>query len=365
MSKYSLDDLYDLAQGLMDTYIDRNTQCAAIDDMFYGRWSLPDGMPDWVIKVVSNDPHDIILTTVRTFASHRPQFKVAPMMNNEANRNQANQIETAIAYNFHQAGRRNDASVSWDIMMSAALYSEVAAQAIYLPYQEKVLEAMCKDTKRIKAAKRFGDFAFIVHNPANVYPKWSEYGCEGVLTVRVQTVEEFEYTWGKLAGKITDLGNGYSKVESAENSAGSPAYVTSYDYINYEKRYVWGVLNDSTSVRVTGQGIKILEEENELGFIPYAIKRWGNSLSTDPKERVMPLLQSIYDSGQWDMLNVFESMDSSLSMKRAAKPEYAGEFPPGQDPMVDNTEPSGTLKLPLGTRNFTPLPAQSVDSRLE
>src|SRR3990167_2821528 len=96
MSEYSLDDLYDLAQGLMDTYIDRNTQCAAIDDMFYTSWKMPDGVPDWVIKVVSTDPHDTILTTVRTFASHRPQFKVAPMMNNEANRNQANQIETAI-----------------------------------------------------------------------------------------------------------------------------------------------------------------------------------------------------------------------------------------------------------------------------
>lgn len=355
MSEYSLDDLFDLAQSMVDWYADRNKQCFNIDNMFYKRWEFPEGVPDWVIKVVSTDPHDTILTVVRIFASHRPQFKVAPMMNNEANRNRANQIETAIAYNFHQAGRRNDASISWDIMMSAALYSEVAAQVIYLPYQEKVLEAMGKDTRRIKAAKRFGDFAFIVHNPANVFPEWSEYGCEGVLTRRVQTTDEFMYTWGKLANKI---------VSEDDYNEGRVTYVTSYDYTNYEKRCVWGVLSDTNTARVTGTGIKILEEPNELGFIPYAIKRWGNSLSTDPKERVMPLLQSIWDSGQWDMLNVFESLDSSLAMKRAAKPEYAGEYPPGQDPVIDSTEPTTVLKNPQGTRNFTPLPSQSVDNRV-
>jgi hypothetical protein len=99
-------------------------------------------------------------------------------------------------------------------------------------------------------------------------------------------------------------------------------------------------------------GVKVLEEENKLGFIPFAMKRWGDSMSASEGERVMPLLQSIYSSGQWDMLNVFESLDASLAIKRAAKPEYAGEYPSGQDPEIDNTDPSGNLKLPPGTKNW-------------
>jgi hypothetical protein len=352
---YSLDDLYDLAQGLYDSYSDRNALFQHMDEMFYSRWDMPVGMPDWVLKVVSTDPHDAVQTTVRTFATLKPRFKVCPMLPNEANRDRANQIETAVGYNFTQAGRRNDASVTWDVMLSASLYAEVAAQVIYLPYQEKVLEAMGKDTRRVKAAKRFGDYAFIIHNPANVYPEWSEYGLEGVLTIRVQTVDEFMDTWGELANKI---------VEMEDYNSGKVTYVTSCDYTNYEKRCVWGVLSDSNTVLLKGNGIKILEEENKLGFIPYAIRRWGNSLSVLPEERVMPLLQSVYDSGQWDMLNVIESMDASLAVKRAAKVEFAGEFPPGQEPEVDYTEPAGVLNLPPGTRNFTSLPAQSVDQRL-
>ena len=200
-----LKDYYEIAQGFIDLYADRNTLFQQMDQMYYNRWEMVDGMPDWVIKVVSTDPHDAILTTVRTFATLRPRIKVMPMLNNEANRDRANQIETALSYNFKQASRRSDASITWDIMMSASLYAEVAAQVIYLPYQEKVLEAMGKDTKRIKAAKRFGDFAFIIHNPANIYPEWSEYGLEGVMAVRVQTVDEFMDTWGDLASKIVTM----------------------------------------------------------------------------------------------------------------------------------------------------------------
>lgn len=350
-----LQEYFDLADGLLDFYKPRNDTFAHVDAMFYGRWDFPAGMPDWVMKVVSADPHDAVMTTTRTFATIKPRFKVMPMLPNEENRDRANQIETAISYNFKQASRRNDASVVWDVMWSAAMYAEVAAQVIYLPYQEKILKAMGKDTRRVKAAKRFGDFAFIIHNPANVYPEWSEYGLEGVLTVRVQTVDEFMDTWGEKASSV---------VSEQDYIDGKVSYVTSFDYINYEKRCVWGVLSDTETVRVDGTGIKVLEEENKLGFIPYAIRRWGNSLSTATDERVMPLLQSVYDSGQWDMLNVFKSMDASLAFKRASQPQYAAETPPGQDIELDNTEPVGVAKLPPGTRNFTPLPSQSADQRV-
>jgi hypothetical protein len=249
-------------------------------------------------------------------------------------------------------------------MFSATQYAEVAAQVIYLPYQQKVLEALANESgskdaerkaRRAKAAKRFGDFAHIIHNPGNIYPEWSEYGPEGVLTIRVQSVDEFRYTWGNLSKNV---------VTQEDYDEGKITYVTSFDYINYEKRCVWGVLADNDDVAVRGPGVKIMEKDNNLGFIPFAIRRWGNSMSTETDERVMPLLQSIYKSGKWDMLNVIESLDASLAIKRATKPEYAAETPAGQDIELDYTEPAGVAKLPAGTRQFTPLPSQSVDSRL-
>src|SRR5687767_7986065 len=138
----NLDELYDLGTGLIDSYADRNTLYSNIDEIFRLNWDFPAGMPDWVMKTVSTDPRDAVMTTTRTFATVRPRFKIMPMLPDENNRKRANEIETAIAYNFHQAGRRNDAKIEWDIMMSAAKYAEVAAQVIYLPYQEKVLKAM-------------------------------------------------------------------------------------------------------------------------------------------------------------------------------------------------------------------------------
>jgi hypothetical protein len=358
----NLDDLYTIAEDLVDTYTPRNTLLSNIDKMWNCDWTMTAGMPDWVLKVVSTDPRDAVLTTCRTFSTVFPTWKIKPLRNKEEDRKRANQIETALAYNFYQAGRRGDTSVVWDVMFSATMYAEVAAQVIYLPYQEKVLKAMGKDkdSNRLKALKRFGDWAFILHHPGNIYTKWSEYGKEKVMAVRVQTVDEFIASWGKKAEKIVD---------KKAYQDGEVDYVTSFDMWDYDKRYVWGVASDISSVITTpnirGGGIKILEEDNELGFIPYAIKRWGNSLTADTDKRIMPLLQSIYTSGQWDMLNVLESLDASLAIKRAAQAQFAGEFPPGQVPQLDNTEPVGVVDLPQGTRNFTPLPSQSVDQRLE
>ena len=359
----NLDDLYDIAEDRVETYSARNNLFNNIDKMFYLDFAMPAGVPEWVLKVVSTDPHDAVLTTIRTFATVFPQFKIKPMLNNEDNRDRANEIETALAYNFYQAGRRSENSIVWDVVFSAVMYGEVAAQVVYLPYQEKILKAMGKEvnSNRAKAMKRFGDWAFVIHHPGNVFPTWSEYGLEDVLTVRVQTVDEFIASWGKKAEKLVDR-KAYQE--------GKFDYVTSYDYYNYERRCVWGVPSGvdtiTTHPTVKGSGgVKIYDDENELGFIPYAVKRWGNSLSIDSDRRVKPLLQTIYSSGQWDMLNVFESLDASLAMKRAAQPQYAGEFPPGQSPEQDNTEPVSGLNLPQGTRQFTPLPTQTVDSRLE
>src|SRR3990172_13248776 len=97
-----LDYYFDLAEGLITLYQPRNDLYANMDDLFYKDWTFPDGMPDWVMKVVSNDPADAVMTTVRTFATLKPRFKVMPMLPNEANRKRANEIETAISYNFMQ-----------------------------------------------------------------------------------------------------------------------------------------------------------------------------------------------------------------------------------------------------------------------
>jgi hypothetical protein len=359
-----LDSYFDLAENLIDTYKPRNDLFKAVDDMLYFRWNFPAGVPDWVLKVVSTAPRDAVMTTVRTFATLEPRHKVLPMLPNEANRQRANEVETALMYNMRKAGARNDNKLEWDVMWSATQYAEVATQVIYIPYQIEVLKALANDAgsekiaakaRRMEAMKRFGDFAYIIHNPGGVYPEWSEYGPEGALTIRVQTVDEFRNTWGDLSRNV---------VTQKDYDEGKISYVTSYDYTNYEKRCVWGVLSETETITARGPGIKIMEKDNKLGFLPYAIKRWGNSLSAETDERVLPLLQSIYMSGKWDMLNVFESFEASLAIKRAAKPEFAAELPPGADIEIDYTDPVGSILLPPGTRSFTQLSSQQPDQRL-
>ena len=199
----NLQDYYDIADDLINNvYAERDELFAELDKMFHLDWSMPEGVPDWVMKVISTDPRDAVMTTVRTFSKIKPQFKMLPMMNNEENRERANQIETAIGWNFRQAARRDMTGIVSKLLFSSVMYTTVAAQVVYLPYQEKILEAMGKDNRRLKSMKRFGDFAFIVHHPSSVYPTFSEYGLESVLVVRTQTFDEFKNSWGKLASAI-------------------------------------------------------------------------------------------------------------------------------------------------------------------
>ena len=349
-----MEDKYrDLADSLLKENAERNSLFAGVDDVFYGRWLLPPGMPDWVQKVVATDGHDAALTATRVMSqSKNLRIKVMPLLNDGPNQDRANSLAAALKWNLLRANRSSESSILWEAAFSSVQYSSPVVQVMYLPYQEKVLETMGKDTKRIKALKKRGDFAFLSHNPANVYPLYSMYGLEAILVVKVQTIDEFKKEWGKLA-KIKD-----------------GKYVTSYDYWDHEKRIVWGVSSGDKNIArnraLDGKlldGVEIINGDNELGFIPFSIRRWGNSLSTDSAEKYSPLLGTIWTSKQWDMLNIYLSMDSTLAWKRAAKPVGVHKSPTGEPVRMDYTEPASTIEIGSG-EDFTPLPPDNVDARL-
>ncbi len=344
-----------LATKLLNDYQPRNDQIELIDKAINCDWDFPEGLPKWLMKSVSTDPHDSVLTATRVMATTLPNFKVMPRMADAFNKEFANKLESGLSWNFANASRRHTTSAQWDIVNSAVRYWETAAQVIYLPYQESVLKAMGKNTKRIEAARRFGDFAIPVHNPANVYTQWSEYGPEAVLTVRVQTADEFRASWGDLANK--------NKMKEPVEK-GEWTYLTTYDMIDYDRRVVWGTWGETSVVATDGPQFDIMDKENDLGFLPFAVRRWGNSFTSDTDKQVMPMLDSVIRSGQWDMLNVIQSMDVSLSVKRAAQLQFVAEIPPGTSVNMNYDEPVGVAELPQGTQNFQALQAQQVDQRL-
>ena len=349
-----MEDYRELADTLIEQHTHRNEQNDHMDDIFYGRWHLPDGMPDWVQEVQVMDGHDAVQTSARVLSQYKNlRVRVKPIAYSE-NDKWAEDVKVALKWNLATSMRRSDGNILHELGFSSVQYANPVVQVVYLPYQEKILDAMGRDSKKIKKLKKNGDFLLVSHHSSNVYPSYSMYGLEAVLVVKVQLAKEFKAEWGKLANKVLE-----------KDEEDKELYITSYDLWTYERRIVWGVQGSTNAVveNMGHNGIEIWNDVNELGFIPFAIRRWGNKTSNNSDEWYNPMLKTMYDSGQWDMLNIYASMDGTLAWKRAAMPVGVHTSPTGEKLKLDVTEPVGVVEPGIGG-TFTPLPPPSVDNRI-
>jgi hypothetical protein len=144
----------------------RDEMFMAMDAMWQGDWLLPQELSSlrWIHKVVSTDPHDAVRAGTRVLSSVAPRIKVYPMGDNEGSRVQADKLERALSWFFKQANSRRKANALRDIILSALLYDEVAAQVIYLPAQIKAVKAFGGDIKKLKSASMYGPFGIMIRN---------------------------------------------------------------------------------------------------------------------------------------------------------------------------------------------------------
>src|SRR3990170_6195382 len=315
-----------IAELMIKADRERDTMLRAMDDMWHNRWALPPNVAGlkWIHKVVSSDPHDAIRAGARVLSSVAPRLTVQPLGAGEDKRAQAEQIERALAWNFRNASRRRQASVLRDVVLSALLYDEVVAQVIYLPKQLEAQKQFQVERLRVYAAGRFGPFAIIVRNPQQVHVSYSDWMPEAVLMKKVVTVQEALDFWGKKATLLEkQSGRLPRRGKASARNDGAMAYCTIYDYMDLEQRAVWAVpqIDSSSLAAPVGSAeagaVEILREEHGLGFLPWAAKVGGTTLAEGGQQRI-PLLYSIFTSGQWDTQNIVETLLASEVIAYAA-----------------------------------------------
>ena len=87
----------ELSDLLIEKYKLRNALWAECDNIFYGNWTKPAGMPDWAQPVITASGHDSVQTATRVMSQWRTlQIKLLPMKPDDANRQRANDIEAAL-----------------------------------------------------------------------------------------------------------------------------------------------------------------------------------------------------------------------------------------------------------------------------
>ncbi|MCW5876499.1 MAG: hypothetical protein KIS85_06410 [Anaerolineales bacterium] len=364
----SLFHFQSLAEEMVAADAGRERMLRAMDAMWHNQWSLPPNVAGlkWIHKVVSSDPHDAVRAGARVLSSVAPRLSVQPLGAGPAQRARAEQIERALAWHFRNAGRRRQASVLRDVVLSALLYDEVVAQVVYLPEQQGAAGLLGERAAaaRGRMAARFGPFAILVRNPQQVHVRYSDWMAEAVLMKKVISLREALDFWGPRAkGLAATAATGRGGVKPAELT-----HCTLYDYMDLEQRVVWALPQAGGTGLIAPTGgdagpVEILREPHDLGFLPWAAKVGGTTLEESGGQQRIPLLYSIFTSGEWDTLNIVETLLASEVIAYAAAPRMKIEGPSdGVD--VDYGEPGRPAYVPPGHK-LDALEPPGMDQGLE
>jgi hypothetical protein len=343
-----------LAIEMIQADTQRNKLFDKMDRMFHVDWTLPEGIKGlkWVRTVKNSDPSDSVKTAIQIFSGLDPRVKIVPLADDEDNKAKAAEWERYAATWLKEASLRRRTSLIRDILRSAILYDMVAANVTYLPWQEKIAKQP-GDEKRWKNARdEYGDWMVNIRHPKDIHVNYSDVVPEEVLYVskwRIQNILDF---YGKAAKEI-------KKWVNDENPANLYDYLYIYEYTSIDRKIVWAGADPNCG----GDTYHIINEDNALPFLPWACRVGGTTLETDSQYQVDPLLASVYRSGDWETVNIAQSLLASDMIARAAAPRHLFTGPGGEVVEFDYGTPGGRVNAPAGVI-YAPIPVEPVDQNL-
>ena len=111
----SLDFYKEKAEEVFDSTAEqeRLLQLRAMEDMYYGRFILPEKIRDlrWITKTISSDPYDAVRKGREVLSAVQPRIKLQPLAPDPGTRKRTDKIERWLLWHFRNAGRRRRADV--------------------------------------------------------------------------------------------------------------------------------------------------------------------------------------------------------------------------------------------------------------
>lgn len=338
----------DLAERMVTQDKVRDRAFMAYQKMFHCEWDLPGELSkvQWIHKVISTDPHDAISAATRVLSTLEPQLTVIPLANDTANKQRANEIEKNLGWQLKSANRRRPASVVADTVQSALMYAAVAAQVVDIDWQIKQLEGDGKDTKRWKAARRYGRFKVNTYNPQDVHVRYSDLMPEAVLLKQEREAKAVMDEFPKAESKLKKLAEDGKKV-------------IYFDYTDYDTRVIWCQPKEAQGDEI----VLMTPREHDLPFLPWVAMMGGSTLENEPEHQYHAMLYSVYQSGQWQTQNSVETLIASDVIANAASPRMIEEGPNTDSAEVNAMEPARPAKVPPGN-TLKGAPANQIDPGL-
>ena len=310
-----------------------------VDDIDHVAWAPPNDLTkiQWFRPVPSTDGHDAISSGVRVLSALEEDVTLQPIAANPETKKTANDNEKILKWQMAEANKRRQGTVQRSVVRSALKYDEVVVQVIDLEEQIKNKKIFKADTKREKAALRYGRYVVNTYHPNEVHVEYSNLMPEKVLLAQTRTAKEVMQEWGPLAKDLKEAAENDEKVE--------------YFYLqDYDDTVIW-----TTPERATGGEVEIMREEHKLPFLPWVARVGGDIMESKQEHRRRPLLYPIVKSGMWETQNVVQSFMFSEVIRNAGHPRWieegnmpiesrSTELETGDVDLVAQVTPGDTLK---------------------
>ena len=344
---FELEHYQELKQKMIKDDEQRDINNRRYDDMDHVYWEPDKKLTDlwWFRAAPSTDPHDAISAGVRVLSALDEKVTLQPLANNLGTKKKANENERVLRWTMAQVNNRRQGSVQRSVVRSALKYDEVVAQVIDLDYQILNKEASGANTKREKAARRYGRFVVNTYHPNDVHVRHSNMMPEAVLLVQEKKAKTVMQEHGKAADGL---------MKAAENDED---VIYNY-YQDYDVTVVW------TEDKQGGGENEIIREEHDMPFLPWAARVGGDIMESKQEHRRRPLLYAVNQSREWETQNVVKSLMVSEVIAYAGSPRYKEEGPMPSTTEVDAGDVG--LKADVTPGNtLTPMQPPSLDPNLQ
>jgi hypothetical protein len=344
----------ELAEKMIKADEERDRANNKYDLMDHVTWDPPQELRkiQWFRSVPSTDPHDAISSGVRVLSALEEDVTLQPLAANVETKKTANDNEKILKWQMDEANKRRQGTVQRSVVRSALKYDEVIAQVTDLDYQIKNKETFGGDTKREKAARRYGRFVVNTYHPNDVHVQHSNLMPEAVLLVQVRHAKDVMREWGKKADKL-------------KKAADNDEDVKYFDYMDYYDHVIWVTPKQGDGGE---KGIvEIMRKEHNLPFLPWVARVGGDIMESKQEHRRRPLLYPIAKSGMWETQNVVKSLMVSEVIRNAGSPRFKeeGNMPiEGRSTEVETGDTDIKVDV-TPTNTLTPIPAPSLDPNLQ
>ena len=322
-----------------------------IDRMIELDWTLPQQMQElkWMRKVISTDLLSAVTVGRRTLSTIRPKVFIKPLNDNIVTKKMANQNEQNLLLQLKAANRRGEFDIIGDIVESALRYGMTAAMTVPVEWQWGGTPSnWVRDPK---------GYIILPENPMDVYPRFTPFGLESVLHVKAMRAWDAVRFYGKAANELAEKIEG----EQAELN------VIIYDYWDHDKRVTMcGEATEYVNIPDTLKPEYIFNDEDmELPFLPWTIKKTGTSLARSMEHRIRPTFAGIAHADIWELQNISKTLAFSEALGYAAAPR--GKVTSYSDEtlveMIDYGDINKPIRLKPG-EDYKPLAPPEIDQNL-